>query len=222
MIVAPPGAIDIHEARKQNAALLPEEIIAASKICNENTTMDTGDMNPAEQAAAVVDGRRFSTTGKAGKVLDTAATTILPPLPISHFNNLGKNLRHAKERQEWLEAENTKRAEENAKSGNLGRGFSVSAMMDGWRAKAGLKSKEEKRREQLKGLIRVMECDEKERAPSKISLANTPMVSQRIASTQKLSDDQIQMVHVETKVEIGEVMPGLKDSEMSSAAQLWL
>lgn len=224
MIAAPPGAIDLSEAPKQNAALLPEEIIAASKICNENTTMDTDDIDRAKQAAAVVNGRRFSITGKAGKILGTVDTTVLPPpLPISHSNNLAKNLRQVKERQVEIEAENSKRVEENAERGSLRRGFSVTAMMDGWKAKAGIRSKEEKRREQLKGLIRVVECDERERATSKISLVKTPVVPQRLVPTQKLGDDQVETEHVEMKAEEkSKVKPGLKDEEMSSAAQMWL
>lgn len=186
--------------------------------------MDTDDIDPAEQAAAIVNGRRFSITGKAGKVLGTVDTTILPPsLPISHSNNLGKNLRQVKERQEDIQAENNKRVEKNAKRGSLGKGFSVTAMMDGWKAKVGIRSKEEKRRDQLKGLIRVVECDEMKGAASKISLAKTPVVPQRMATAQKLRDDQVQTEYVETKVvEMSEIKPGLKDEEMSSAAQMWL
>ena len=224
MIAAPPGASDLSEARKQDAALLPEEIIAVSKICNENTTTDTDDIDPAEQAAAVANGRRFSITGKAGKILGTVDSTVLrPPLPISHSNNLGKNLRQVKERQEEIEGDNAKRAEENGKRGSQGRGFRVTAMMNGWKAKAETRSKEEKRRKQLKGLIRVVECDEREKAASKISLAKTPVMPQRLVPTQKLGDEDAETEHVETRVEEkSEVKPGLKDEEMSSAAQMWL
>lgn len=224
MIAAPPGAIDLSDARKQNAAMLPEDIVTASRVGNENTTIDTDDTDPVEQAAAVVNGRRFSIAGKAGKILGTMNTTTLPPpFPISHSNNLGKNLRQVEQRQEEIEEDDSKRVEDTAKRGNLGRGFSVTAMMDGWKAKAGIRSKEEKRREQLKGLIRVVECEERERAASKISLAKTPVVPQRLARTKKSTDDQVETEYVEIKVEVNtDVKPGLKDGEMSSAAQMWL
>ena len=224
MTAAPPGAIDLFEARKQNAAMLPEEIIAASKVCNENTTIGTDSINPAEQAAGVLNSRRFSITGKAGKILGTVDNTIPPPpLRTSQPNNRGKNLRQVKERQEEIESENAKRTEENGKRNSLGRGFSVTAIMDGWKAKVRMRGKEEKRREKLKGLIRVVECDEVSRSRSKISSAKTPGVSQRMASVQKLGDQKVETEHVETEVEEkSRVKPGLKDEEMSSAAQMWL
>ena len=224
MNAAPPGAIDLFEARKQNAAMLPEEIIAASKICNENTTINTDSINFAEQAGGVSNSSRFSITGKAGKILGTVDSTILtPPLPTSQPINLGKNLRKVKERQEEIEREDAKRTEENGKRNSLGRGFSVTAMMDGWKTKVGMRGKEEKRREQLKGLIRVVECDEVNRSRSKISLAKTPVMSQRMAPVQNLGSQKVETECVETEEEEkSRFKPGLKDEEMSSAAQMWL
>lgn len=198
MIAGPPGAIDLPEARKQNAAMLPEEVIVASTKCNAKTTIDADKMDPAEQAAAVVNGGRSRITGKAVKILGTVDTTILPPpLNISQ--------------------------DENGKTGGLGRGFSVLAMMDGWKAKAGIKSKEEKRREQLKRLIRVVDCDEVQKSKSEISYAKTSAVPRRMAPLPKLGDQKVETEHVEMKVEEkSEVKLGLKDEEMSSATQMWL
>ena len=75
----------------------------------------------------------------------------------------------------------------------------------------------------MKGLIRVVESDEREKAASEISLAKTPVVQQRLVPTQKLGDEEAETEHVEMKLEEKtEVKPGLRDEEMSSAAQMWL
>ena len=209
---SPHGAVDLSEAKKNKAVLLPEDIVAASKLAAEYANREFHEkesMSPVEQSAAVAAMSRLSITGKAGKVLGPKNATVSPPpLPMSHQANVGMPQLHVQALDEPMDV--AKRTGEDKKKGR----FSVRAMMGKelctLKAMTGIQSKKDKRREQLKRLIRVVEADGQEKENRGPLQPNMPM-----RDAPKVPDTQ----HIEAKEEMGEIRPGLKEIGRASCRE---